>query len=53
MGIETPTEPTIEPKSTNQKIFKEIRDFMDKGSMDYERRKEYSKTVLDRQRQNS
>ena len=42
-------ETSKEPKSTNQKIFKEIRDFMDKGSRDYERRKEYSKLVMEQQ----
>ena len=41
----------IDPTTTNQKIYKEIRDFMDKGSMDYERRKEYSRRMIEYQKQ--
>ena len=44
----TPNE-KINPTTTNQKIYKEIRDFMDKGSADYERRKEYSKLLMEQQ----
>ena len=39
----------INPSTTNQKIYKEIRDFMDKGAADYERRKEYSKYIMEQQ----
>ena len=39
----------INPTTTNQKIYKEIRDFMDKGSADYERRKEYSRHIMEQQ----
>lgn len=49
MGIDKSTDNTKQPKTTNQKIFKEIRDFMDKGSRDYERRKEYSKFLIEQQ----
>ena len=49
MGIDKSTSNTKQPKTTNQKIFKEIRDFMDKGSRDYERRKEYSKFLIEQQ----
>ena len=39
----------ISPTTINQKIYKEIRDFMDKGAADYERRKEYSKLLMEQQ----
>tara|TARA_B100001063_G_C16622356_1_gene481388 strand:- start:297 stop:866 length:570 start_codon:yes stop_codon:yes gene_type:complete len=39
----------INPTTTNQKIYKEIRDFMDKGAADYEKRKEYSNFLMEQQ----
>lgn len=36
--------------SVNQKIYKEIRDFMDHGSMLYQKRKEYSEKVIENER---
>lgn len=43
----------INPTTTNQKIYKEIRDFMDKGAADYERRKEYSRLLMEQQQRNN
>ena len=52
MGVDKSMKTTKEStKTTNQMIFKEIRDFMDKGSRDYERRKEYSKYLMEQQKQ--
>jgi NACalpha-BTF3-like transcription factor len=40
---------SVKANTTNQKIFKEIRDFMDTSNLMYEQRKEYSKKITQEQ----